>query len=64
METKIENFSKEKNSWIVECQENSINGDIFIILPKELLEKAKLKEGDKLIFNDNKDGSYTLKKKI
>lgn len=54
---------QEKNSWIVELQEDPSTGDLILIFPPELLEKAHLKEGDVLNFKDNKDGSFTLSKK-
>lgn len=38
------------------------NGELYIQLPKDLLEKMNWKEGDDLSWIDNKDGSWTLQK--
>jgi bifunctional DNA-binding transcriptional regulator/antitoxin component of YhaV-PrlF toxin-antitoxin module len=35
----------------------------MITLPEEILKEANLKEGDVIVWKDNKDGSYTLEKK-
>lgn len=36
--------------------------EYFVSFPDDLLEAANLKEGDKVEWVDNKDGSYTLRK--
>lgn len=48
-------------SWIVDVQENE-KGECFIEFPPESIEELGWKEGDTVAWNDNKDGSYTLKK--
>lgn len=48
-------------SWTVDVQENE-NGELFIELNDEILEGSGLKVGDDVIWEDNKDGSWTLKK--
>ena len=48
-------------SWTVDVQENE-NGELFIELNDEILEGSGLKVGDDVVWEDNKDGSFTLKK--
>lgn len=48
-------------SWIVDVQENE-KGEYFIEFPPESIEELGWKEGDTVEWNNNKDGSYTLKK--
>ena len=48
-------------SWTVDVQENE-NGELFIELNDEILEGSGFKVGDDVIWEDNKDGSWTLKK--
>jgi hypothetical protein len=38
------------------------SGECYVLFPDDLLEAANLKEGDKVEWNDNGDGSYTLVK--
>lgn len=49
-------------SWILDIQE-SPTGDQFIEFPPEALEAVGWKEGDSIEWIDNKDGSWTIKKK-
>ncbi len=49
------------NSWTVDVKENEA-GEPLIDLPPEVLEAAGLKEGDKIEWIDNKDGSWTMQK--
>lgn len=39
------------------------SGEYFILFPDDLLEAAKLKEGDEVYWVDNNDGTYTIRKK-
>lgn len=50
-------------TWVVNVEEDE-NGDAYIQLPEEVLQHANLKEGDTVIWTDNKDGSWTLQKKV
>lgn len=50
-------------TWVVNVEEDE-NGDAYIQLPEEVLQYANLKEGDTVIWTDNKDGSWTLQKKV
>jgi bifunctional DNA-binding transcriptional regulator/antitoxin component of YhaV-PrlF toxin-antitoxin module len=49
--------------WTLEVKEDSESGDAILEFPKELLDQAGWREGDVLDWVDNKDGSWTLKKK-
>ena len=48
-------------SWVVDVQESE-DGELFIELNDEILAGSNLKVGDDVIWEDNKDGSFTLKK--
>lgn len=48
-------------TWTVDVQENE-KGELFIELNDEILEGSGFKVGDDVIWEDNKDGSWTLKK--
>ena len=45
----------------IEIQENSL-GELFFEIPPALLEDLGWKEGDKVKFIDNKNGSFKIKK--
>jgi hypothetical protein len=51
-----------KNSWLLEV-EQAEDGEYFIQLTDEMLEKSGFAIGDELDWLDNKDGSFTLMKK-
>lgn len=48
-------------TFVVDVKESG--EDLYIELPEELLKLQGWKEGDELNWIDNKDGSYTLKKR-
>jgi hypothetical protein len=50
-------------TWTLEVKEDPKNGDAILEFPDDLMQKAGWKEGDTLDWIDNKDGSWTLKKK-
>jgi hypothetical protein len=50
-------------SWTLEVKEDPENGDAILEFPEDLMEEAGWKEGDTLDWVDNKNGTYTLKKK-
>ena len=52
-----------KTNWTIEVQEDPITGDKILEFPDDLMESAGWKEGDSLQWIDNKDGTYTVKKK-
>jgi len=45
--------------WILDVQRGE-DGDCFIQLNEEILEQSGLKEGDKIKWVDNLDGSFTI----
>ena len=50
-------------TWTLEVKEDPENGDAILEFPDDLMQQAGWKEGDTLDWIDNKDGSWTLKKK-
>ena len=52
-----------KTRWTIEVQEDPETGDQILEVPDDLMESAGWKEGDVLEWIDNKDGSWTLRKK-
>ena len=50
-------------SWTLEVKEDPENGDAILEFPDDLMQEAGWKEGDTLEWIDNKDGSWTMKKK-
>jgi len=50
-------------TWTLEVKEDPENGDAILEFPDDLMEEAGWKEGDTLDWIDNKDGTWTLKKK-
>lgn len=50
------------NTYILEVKEDDEN-NLFIELPDELLKQVGWNIGDSLVWEDNKDGSYSLMKK-
>lgn len=52
-----------KTSWTLTVQEDPDTGDQILEFPDDLMESAGWKEGDVLEWIDNKNGSWTLRKK-
>jgi len=52
-----------KTSWTLEVQVDPETGEQILEFPDDLMESAGWKEGDVLQWIDNKDGSWTLRKK-
>jgi hypothetical protein len=50
-------------SWTLEVKEDTKTGDAILEFPDDLMQEAGWKEGDTLEWIDNKDGSWTMKKK-
>ena len=50
-------------TWTLEIKEDPENGDAILEFPDDLMADAGWKEGDTLEWIDNKDGSWTMKKK-
>ena len=53
----------EKTRWTLEVQVDPETGEQILEFPDDLMESAGWKEGDVLEWIDNKDGSWTLRKK-
>ena len=52
------------SSWTIKVEEaDDGSGDLILPFPDDLLETAGWKEGDVLEWIDNKNGSWTLRKK-
>ena len=49
--------------WTLDVKEDPETGDQILEFPDDLMESAGWKEGDKIEWIDNKDGSWTLRKK-
>jgi hypothetical protein len=52
------------NSWIATLQEDPETGDMILPLPEDLMESQGFEVGDILKWKDNKDGSYSISKKV
>lgn len=52
-----------KRSWTITLEDDPETGDLIMPLTDEILESAGWKEGDVLEWIDNKNGSWTLRKK-
>ena len=50
-------------TWSVTVEEDPNTGDLLLPIPPDMLESLNWSEGDTLVWNDNKDGTYTLNKK-
>ena len=55
-------MKKKNKSWVLDVKEDK-QGEKLIELPEDLLAEAGWKEGDELVWSDNKDGSWSLNKK-
>lgn len=71
IETKIEPSNLEPDwvktsdtSWVATLQEDPESGDLILPLPDEVMESNGYKIGDVLNWKDNKDGSYSITKKV
>lgn len=53
-----------KQSWTLITEEDPDNpGELILKFPPELMSAAGWKEGDDIIWTDNKDGTWSLTKK-
>ncbi len=56
-----ENTIKDKvTKWQLPIEVDGPSGEYFVTFPDDLLEAANLKEGDRVEWVDNGDGSYTI----
>jgi hypothetical protein len=56
-------MEQKTNQWILDVQEDPATEELFLQFPPDMLEVTGWQEGDVLEWHDNKDGSWTLKKK-
>ncbi len=52
----------KNKTWTIPVQEDPTTGDAIIEFPEEFLDQTGWREGDRLRWIDNKDGSWTLTK--
>jgi hypothetical protein len=52
-----------ENSWVATLQEDPETGDLILPLPDDLMKSQGFEIGDILKWKDNKDGSFSLRKK-
>ena len=52
------------NSWVATLQEDPETGDMILPLPEDLMESQGFEVGDVLKWKDNKDGSFSISKKV
>lgn len=52
-----------KTRWVIDVKEDPDTGDCILEFPDDLMESSGWKEGDVIEWIDNKDGSWTLRKK-
>ena len=71
LETKIEpstldpQWSKTgPNSWVATLQEDPETGDMILPLPEDVMESSGFSVGDVLKWKDNKDGTFSITKKV
>ena len=50
------------NKWTVTLEQDSDSEDLLLPLPQDLLDLKGWKEGDTLIWEDGRDGTWTLRK--
>ena len=51
------------STWTLDVKEDPETGDRILEFPDDLMEQAGWKEGDTIEWIDNKNGSWTLRKK-
>jgi hypothetical protein len=51
-------------SWTIKLEEDTETGDLVLPLSDDILKQVGWKEGDTLDWIDNKNGTWTLMKKV
>ena len=51
------------NQWIVTVQESGETKELYLEFPPDAINQVGWDAGDTIVWEDNKDGSYTLTKK-
>ena len=55
-------MTKDTLKWTLEVVEDPESGELLLQFPEEFLDMQGWKEGDILELEDNKDGTWSLKK--
>ena len=55
-------MTKDTLKWTLEVVEDPESGELLLQFPEEFLDMQGWKEGDILEWEDNKDGTWSLKK--
>jgi hypothetical protein len=55
-------IDQNETSGVVPVEMDPITGELYITFPDKLVKKLSWEEGDTLVWIDNYDGSFTLKK--
>jgi len=50
-------------SWVITLEEDPDTGDLILPLPDDLLKDAGWAEGDTIEWTDNKNGTWSMKRK-
>lgn len=53
----------DNNNWIITVQENGKTKELYLEFPPDAINQVGWDEGDTIVWEDNKDGSFTLTKK-
>ncbi len=64
-EDRISNFPGEQSKvkkWVLPVEVDGPSGEYYVTFPEDMLDQLGWEEGDTLEYNDNKDGSFTIKK--
>jgi len=59
----VTSVSEKQMQWTLAVEEDAETGEYILPFPPDFLESVGWKEGDTLVWDDNEDGSFTLKKK-
>ena len=51
------------SKWTITVEEDPENGDLILLFTDEILSEVGWVAGDTIVWIDNKDGSWTLRKK-
>ena len=51
------------NQWIITVQESGETKELYLEFPPDAINQVGWDAGDTIVWEDNKDGSYTLTKK-
>ena len=58
-----EGLKRYENMYTIPVEEDAITGEQFITFPQDCIQQLGWKEGDVLLWIDNKDGTFTIQKR-